>query len=112
MSESAKVMWRWADYGDGVLLPEDTLQCFAYLVSRCASGAYQELVDAGKTDVQARTTVIHTFMNFAAGEACRVARKEGREPDETLWRAATDDAFSRAVQRTAAPPDTPKEETP
>lgn len=82
----------------------DTYSTFAYLVSKCASGAYFELIESGKSDVQARNTIIHMFLDFAAGEACRVARRESREPNFSKWKSATKDAFDRAVKRTIDTP--------
>lgn len=79
-------------------------QVFAYLVSKCASGLVDELVASGKSETQARNTVIHCFLDFASGEACRIARRESREPDPEKWRKAVDRAFARAVKRTVAPP--------
>jgi hypothetical protein len=93
-----------AAMGDEALLsevPEDTWGAFGYLVSRCASGVYTELVAKGKTDAEARNAVIHTFLDMACGEACRIARREGREPNKDKWQAAVDAAWSRAVKRTA-----------
>lgn len=81
-------------------VPDEPYAAFAWFVSRCASGLYQELLEKGKTDTEARNAVIHCFLDFAAGEACRVARREEREPDSDKWRKATDDAFERAVKRT------------
>lgn len=83
-------------------VPADPVKAFAYLVSKCSSGAYLELVEAGKTDAEARNRIIFAFLDFAAGEACRVARSAGREPRFDKWTAATKDAFERAVKRTAA----------
>jgi hypothetical protein len=76
--------------GDETLseVPDDTWKAFGYLVSRCASGAYKELVEKGRTDAQARNAVIHSFLDMASGEACRVARREGREPDREKWQKA------------------------
>lgn len=91
-------------------MPEDAVQAFAYLVSRCASGLYQELIDGGKTDTQARNLVIGCFLDFAAGEACRIARRENREPDPKKWGKAVTGAFERAVKRTA--PSSGKEKNP
>lgn len=86
-------------------VPEDTWGAFGYLVSRCAIGAYNELIEKGRTDAQARNAVIHAFLDMAAGEACRIARREGREPDPSKWHKATGDAFERAIKRTAKPDD-------
>lgn len=85
-------------------VPDDPYGAFAFFVSHCASGLYKELLEKGKTDTDARNAVIHCFLDFASGEACRVARSEGREPDHDKWRKATDDAFARAVKRTNQPP--------
>lgn len=86
---------------EGVRLPADPWKAFAYLVSRCASGFFGELVERGRTPTEARNTIIGCFLDMAAGEACRIANKEGREPDHALWQAATDGAFARAKKRTA-----------
>ena len=80
---------------------DDPYGDFAYLVSRCASGLLAKLVETGKTDAQARNAVIHCFLDFASGEACRIARREGRQPDRYKWQKATDNAFERAIKRTA-----------
>lgn len=80
-------------------VPEDPFGAFAWFVSHCASGLYRELVEKGRTDTQARNQVIGCFLDFASGEACRIARREGREPDHDKWRVATDEAFERAVKR-------------
>jgi hypothetical protein len=82
-------------------VPSDPVKAFAYLVSKCSSGLYLDLIEAGKTDTNARNQIIFMFLDFAAGEACRVARREGREPRLEKWTAATADAFARAVKRTA-----------
>lgn len=84
---------------DGV--PVNFRMAFAYFVSRCGEGYGKELMKEGKTPTQARNAIIHDLLAFAAGEACRVARSEGREPDVTKWRVATERAFERAVIRTA-----------
>jgi hypothetical protein len=81
-------------------VPDDPYVAFALSVSRCASGLYKELLENGKSDTQARLAVIRCFLDFASGEACRVARGEGREPDQEKWWKATNDAFERAVKRT------------
>ncbi len=86
-------------------VPRDPYGAFAWFASQCASGLYRELMEKGKTDTQSRNAVIHCFLDFAAGEACRVARREGREPNHEKWQKATDDAFERATKRTA-PADT------
>lgn len=84
-----------------VELPDDPVNAFAYLVSKCASGLLQELVAAGKTDKQARLAIIHYFLAFASGEACRIARSEGRDPDRDKWLKAVNGAFDKAVNRTS-----------
>lgn len=84
-------------------VPTDPYDAFAWFVSQCASGLYGELLEKGKTDTEARNTVIHCFLDFASGEACRIARREGRDPDHDKWRAATDGAFERAAKRVAEP---------
>jgi hypothetical protein len=81
-------------------VPTDPRLAFAYFVSRCGEGYGKELMLAGKTQTQARNCIIHDLLNFAAGEACRVARSEGREPDREKWLKAVTDAFERAVERT------------
>jgi len=81
--------------------PSDPYGAFAWFVSHCASGFYKELLEKGKTDTEARNAVIHCFLDFAAGEACRIARRECREPGQEKWREATDKAFERAIKRTA-----------
>lgn len=83
-------------------MPTDPWGAFAYLVSKYARGVARELVEQGKTMTEARNAVIHCFLNFAAGEACRIAREEGREPDLSRWQTAADTAFTRAVARTVA----------
>ncbi len=85
--------------GDGV--PVNYRMAFAYFVSRCGEGYGNELIREGKTPTQARNAIIHDLLAFASGEACRLARSEGREPDVTKWRIATERAFERAVIRTA-----------
>lgn len=82
-------------------VPDDPYGAFAWFVSHCASGLYKELTARGKTDTEARNAVIHCFLDFASGEACRIARREGRAPDRGKWHEATDKAFDRAVERTA-----------
>lgn len=81
--------------------PADPWNAFAFFVGKCASGFGRELLQQGKTDTQARNAVIGCFLDFAAGEACRVARREGREPSPEKWTKAVNDAFERAVKRTA-----------
>lgn len=80
--------------------PADPWNAFAYFVGKCASGFGGELIAQGKTATEARNAVIGCFLDFAAGEACRIAREEGREPDPSKWRKATTGAFDRAVNRT------------
>lgn len=82
-------------------VPKDPWHAFAWFVSRCGEGFGRELMERGKTATQARNTIIGCFLDMAAGEACRLARSEGREPDPAKWRKAVDDAFERAVKRTA-----------
>lgn len=82
-------------------VPDDPYGAFAWFVSHCSSGLYKELVAKGRTDTQARNAIVACFLDFASGEACRIARREGREPDHEKWRSATDAAFYRAVKRTA-----------
>ena len=82
-------------------IPDDPWGAFGYLVSRCASGILAELVDKGRSETETRNAIIHSFLDMAAGEACRVARREGREPDPNKWRKAVDRAFEKAVKRTA-----------
>jgi hypothetical protein len=83
-----------------VVIPKDPWKAFAYLVGKCASGFGRELMEGGKTEKAARNAIIGCFLAMAAGEACRIARGEGREPNHCKWRKATDDAFRRAVVRT------------
>ena len=82
--------------------PIDPWKEFTFFIGKCAEGFGRELLKQGKTDAQARNVIIQCFLDFAAGEACRVARREGREPSPEKWRKAVDDAFDRAVKRTAA----------
>jgi hypothetical protein len=82
-------------------VPDDPYGAFAWFVSHSASGFYKELVEQGRTDTQARNAAIHCFLDFAAGEACRIARREGREPNPEKWLKATSEAFDRAIKRTA-----------
>lgn len=84
-------------------VPKDPYGAFAWFVSHCASGLYGELLKKGHTDTEARNAVIGCFLDFAGGEACRIARREGRAPDPEKWRAATDAAFDRALKRTEEP---------
>ena len=84
-------------------VPTDPYGAFGWFVSRCASGLYTELIEKGKTDTQARNAVIHCFLDMAAGEACRIARREGREPDTDKWGKATMKALDRAIKRTDDP---------
>lgn len=83
-------------------VPEDPWKAFAYFTGACAAGFGRELIEQGRTPTEARNAVIGSFLAMAAGEACRVARSEGREPDPAKWRKATDDAFDAAVKRTDA----------
>lgn len=80
--------------------PADPIGAFAYLVSKCASGLLLELVDAGRTETEARNIIIHCFLDFAAGEACRQARRAGRGPDREKWGKAVGSALDRAAART------------
>ena len=84
-------------------VPDDPWMAFAYLVGRCAEGLAKELLERGRSETQARNAVIRCFLDMAAGEACRQARREGREPDPSKWRKATDDSFERATKRSALP---------
>lgn len=84
--------------------PIDPYNAFAFFVSKCAEGFGAELMKNGKTDTQARNTIVGCFLDFAAGEACRIARREGREPDPDKLAKAVTDAFNRAVKRTARRP--------
>ena len=87
-------------------IPHDPAKAFAYLVSRCANGLLAELVhQEGKTEDQAKNILIHYFLDFAAGEACRMARRLGRDPDHKKWSKAVDNAFDRAVKRTSPTPE-------
>lgn len=86
---------------DDIELPDNPHECLAVLVSRCAGGFAKEMIEAGYTATEARNMVVHHFVAFACGEACRIAREEGREPDPDKWRKATDIAFENAVERTA-----------
>jgi hypothetical protein len=88
-------------------VPDDPHMAFAYFVGKCAEGYGGELLKQGKTDTEARNAVIHRFLDFAAGEACRIARREGRVPDPEKWRKAVDDAFARAMARTTKPSEKP-----
>ena len=82
-------------------VPTDPYGAFGWMVSHCASGLYKELVAKGYTDTKARNAIVHTFLDMAAGEACRIAIREEREPNPEKWRTATDAAFSKAIKRTA-----------
>jgi hypothetical protein len=84
--------------------PADPIGAFAWFVSRCAEGLGKELLESGRTETQSRNTVIHLLLDFAAGEACRVARREGRVPDPAKWNAAANTAFDAALKRTAKLP--------
>lgn len=81
------------------VVPRDSYKAFAYFVGKCAEGFGKELIRDGKTATQARNAIIHCFLDFASGEACRIAKREGRSPDRRKWRKATDGAFDRAVKR-------------
>lgn len=81
-------------------IPDEPYKAFAVLVGRCADGLIRELINEGKTEIKARNSVIHCFLDFASGEACRIARREGREPDKEKWTKAVNGAFERAVKRT------------
>lgn len=83
-------------------VPTDPVMAFAYFVGKCAEGCGKELMASGKTETEARNAIIHYFLDFAAGEACRIARREGREPNRAKWSKAVKSAFIRAVERTAA----------
>lgn len=84
-----------------VSAPSDSWKAFAYFVGKCCDGFGRELLQSGMTDTQARNTIIGLLIDFAAGEACRVARGEGREPDPSKWCKVTNDAIKRAIARTA-----------
>lgn len=84
-------------------VPADSAKAFAFFVNKCGAGYGGELLREGKTETEARNIIIHHFLDFAAGEACRVARREGREPDFEKWTKAVNNAFERAVKRTATP---------
>jgi hypothetical protein len=92
-------------------LPDDPWAVFAFLVAKCGEGFGRELMKAGRTETQAKNAVIGCLLDFAAGEACRLARSECREPDPEKWRKATTDAFDRAVKRTSLYGDEPPEVT-
>lgn len=81
-------------------VPADPNMAFAYFVSRCAEGLGKELIAEGKTPTQAKNQIINHFLAFAAGEACRIARAEGRTPDRGKWHIAIDRAFDKALART------------
>lgn len=89
-----------ADEVDDDGVPDDPRKAFAYLVGRCCEGYGAGLIEQGRTEVEARNAIIHHFLDFAAGEACRIARSKGREPDRALWTKTVDEAFDRAVKRT------------
>lgn len=78
-------------------VPDDPYKAFAWMVSSCASGLCAELIEDGKTETQARNAVVNLLLHFAAIEACRIARGDGREPDPQRWREATGDHFQRAL---------------
>ena len=76
-------------------------ELWARCLSVAASGYFLHLTkEAGLTEAQAKNRIIGDFLACASGEACRLARKEGRVPDPNKWRKATNDAFKRAVERT------------
>jgi hypothetical protein len=81
-------------------VPVDPVKAFAFFVSKCGEGLGRELLAKGLTETQARNAIIGYLLDFAAGEACRIARREEREPDHRKWTKAVDGAFERAVQRT------------
>jgi hypothetical protein len=87
-------------------LPNDPVMAFAVLVSKCANGLLGELVESGKTETQARNAIVYYFLDFASGEACRIARSEGRTPDRDKWLKAVNGAFDKAFARTAVAPQT------
>jgi hypothetical protein len=94
--------WRKMELGAQLSeVPDDAYGAFAWFVSRCSSGLYRELLEDGRSDTEARNSVIHLLLSFASGEACRIARREGREPDCDKWRKATDTAFENAAKRSA-----------
>jgi hypothetical protein len=62
---------------------------------------YLELLDAGKTDIEARNIIIHDLILLASCEACRIARSEDREPSRDLWHVAADWAFDLAAAQPA-----------
>jgi len=70
------------------------------IISTALAGA---LVQTGMTTPQALNCTVQVLVDCAAGAACRSRRELlGGEPDPVRWRAFTDDAFARAVKRTAA----------
>lgn len=76
---------------------------WGYELSLVSSARHIQLVnEQSLTDTQARNSIIADFLACAAGEACRIARSEGREPDEFLWMAAAQRAFRDANIRTKA----------
>ena len=83
-----------------IAVPDDARGAFAGFIGQCASAFYKELARAGGDDTETRNEIIRCCLDFAAGEACLVARRSGRKPDRNKWREATDDAFARAVKRT------------
>lgn len=82
-------------------VPADPWGAFAWFLNQCASGFARELMAQGKTETHARNAIIRCLVSAAAGEACRIARSEGREPNPTKWRQFTCTQFERAVKRTA-----------
>ena len=81
-------------------IPPDPHKAFAWFVSKCGTGFCHEMIALGKTPTQARNSVIQMLLAFAAGEACRIAREENREPNIDKWSKATAAAFNSAVERT------------
>lgn len=88
-------------------VPTDPRMAFAYFVSRCAEGYAKELLAEGKTPTEAKNAIIHHFLDFAAGEACRIAVSENRKPDHAKWHKATNAAFTKAIERTTNPEPVP-----
>lgn len=83
-------------------VPESPHGAFAYFLSKCVGGYGAELMRSGThTETDVRNAVVHALMACAAGEACRIARDDGREPNPEKWRSATDAVFAAAIARTA-----------
>lgn len=80
--------------------PSDPNKAFAWFVSKCANGFCAEMIERGRTATQARNMVVHMFLDFAAGEACRIAREDDRKPNPEKWTTAATDAFVLAEKRT------------